>query len=73
MGVLATNYTMALTRRYSSVGPSHAHRRIQIEDFDSVKLVETEALCHTGAPEKKMQVWLKLEIKVHEVSRRQCV
>jgi hypothetical protein len=30
--------------------------------------VETEALCHTGAPEKKTQLWLMFEMKVHEVS-----
>ena len=59
---------MAIARRYSSVGPTAAHRRIVIKDFDSIKLVETEALCHTGAPDRKMQVWLMLEVKVHEVS-----
>ena len=59
---------MAWSRRYSSVGPANAHRRIQIKDFDSIKLVETEALCHTGAPEKKTQLWLMFEMKVHEVS-----
>ena len=59
---------MAIARRYSSVGPTAAHRRIVIKDFDSIKLLECEALCHTGAPERKMQVWLMLEVKVHEVS-----
>ena len=57
---------MAIARRYSSVFTA-AHRRIVIKDFDSIKLVETEA-GHTGAPDRKMQVWLMLEVKVHEVS-----
>ena len=59
---------MALRRRYSSVGPALSHRRIQIKDFDSIKLIETEVLCNAGAPEKKMQMWMMLEVKLHEVS-----
>jgi hypothetical protein len=56
-----------MKRRYSSVGPAVTHRRLLVEDFDCVKVAETEVLHLAGAPDRKQQHWILFEFKVAEV------
>ena len=58
---------MSVKRRYSSVGPAITHRRILVSDFDAVKVLETEVLHVSGAPERRLELWYMFQFKVHEV------
>ena len=57
---------MAITRRYSSVGPAALFRRVK-KEYDAVSIAASEVLHAKGASAKKLQVWFLLKVKVQEV------